>query len=162
MSATPDCPDRSLEPIMVSLEEPACGQLLLPGWSRTPAVRSATALPPWPRDCDDTFFVAVGGGGVIDTVKAAVVVAAHGGSAIDYQRGERKIELPPISLSPLRPEQGPRFHPTRLSPTLPGRRRLSWRAATLAPFCAARSRADPGTAAQGYGGDGNGCADQRD
>ena len=42
---------------------------------------------------EDLFFVAVGGGSVIDTVKAAVVTAAHGGNTLDYQRaqGDREI-----------------------------------------------------------------------
>ena len=50
------------------------------------------------RSCHPEWIIAVGGGSVLDTAKAAAVLANHRGPLVDYIRGERLIESPGIPL----------------------------------------------------------------
>ncbi|HPU01801.1 MAG: iron-containing alcohol dehydrogenase [Firmicutes bacterium] len=92
-----------LEPIMASLEGAGLQATLFTGVESDPCGEICDRVAALAGEhAGDSFFVAVGGGSVMDTVKAAVVVAGHGGSALDYQRGGKKIEksCPPYIAIP--------------------------------------------------------------
>lgn len=92
-----------LDPIVTSLNRAAVRVSLFTGVESDPGgglCDEVAALAG--GNSEDFFFVAVGGGSVIDTVKAAVVTAAHGGNTLDYQRGGKEIvkSCPPYLAIP--------------------------------------------------------------
>ena len=81
-----------LDPIVASLSGAAVEVSLFTGVEPDPGGELCDGVAALAEgNCEDLFFVAVGGGSVIDTVKAAVVTAAHGGKTLDYRRGGKEI-----------------------------------------------------------------------
>ena len=92
-----------LEPIIASLSEADIKVSLFTGVESDPGGELCDKVAALAEGgCEDVFFVAVGGGSVIDTVKAAVVTAAHGGNTLDYRRGGKEIvkSCPPYLAVP--------------------------------------------------------------
>lgn len=116
-----------LEPIVASLEGTGLQTTLFTGVEPDPCGEICDGVAAMAKEsCEHTFFVAVGGGSVIDTVKAAVVVAAHGGSALDYRRGGKKIEknCPPYIAIPTTAGTGAEVSPYTVISDPPRKKKL--------------------------------------
>ena len=85
--------------------EQLCGQWLpnydvkiLPDVPANPTVDSVQAVLDTVRAEGPDWIVAMGGGSVLDTAKAAAVLAENPGDVVDYMRGRLQVELPGIPL----------------------------------------------------------------
>ncbi len=64
---------------------------LLSGVSSDPSILSVNAALETVRKIQPDWVIALGGGSVLDTAKAASLLASHPGDVHDYLRGERKV-----------------------------------------------------------------------
>ncbi|MGB9792296.1 MAG: iron-containing alcohol dehydrogenase [Thermacetogeniaceae bacterium] len=83
-----------IDPIVATLKEMSIPTQVFAEVESNPRGETCDRVAALVKNPNDVFFIAVGGGSSIDTVKAAIVTVAHGGKTLDYQRGRKPVTKP--------------------------------------------------------------------
>jgi alcohol dehydrogenase len=89
------------------------GNTIAPAISEDPTADSVQEVTEQVREFSPDWIIAIGGGSVLDSVKAAAVLAKHEGRVTDYMRGDRKITHAgiPVSVIPTTAGSGSEITP---------------------------------------------------